>query len=143
MNLFGKYYSWLSVGIFAALVLVVAYYIGTRTGKGKATAAASEAQKKEFKKSALTYDLSQYSTWADNLYTAMFGINDEDAIYAVFSKLRTKSDLLQLISAFGSRRIQFTVGSNTLTEWIYNRLDKSEQAKINEILARNDIQFEF
>jgi hypothetical protein len=144
MNLFGKYYSWFSVSIITAIILVVAYYLGNRTGKGKAAAADSEALQKELDNSQLTYEPSQYTSWADKLFVAMNGFtDDEEAIYSVIAKLRTKSDLLQLIKSFGSKRIQFTLGDSNLNQFFANRLESSEIAKINDILSRNSISYEF
>ena len=144
MNLFGKYYSWVSVSIITAIILVVAYYLGSRTGKGKAVAADSEALQKELNTNQLTYDLSQYQAMSDSLFVAMNGFgDDEEAIYAIISKLRNKSDLLQLLKSFGSKRIQFTLGDSNLNQFFANRLNASEIAKINDILKRNNIQYEF
>lgn len=144
MNLFGKYYSWVTVAIIVTVILLISYYLGSRTGKGKAVSSASEALDSEMNKSQLTYELSQYSAMADNLDTAMFTVNDDEvAIYAVFSKLRNKSDLLQLIKAFGERRMQFNVGGTNLNKWITTKLTAAEIAEVNDILARNSIQYEF
>lgn len=144
MNILGKQYSWTTAGILAALVLVAAYYIGTRTGKGKSLSANSEALDKELKNGSLTYDLSQYGSLADKLETAMFPLNDdEDAVYSVMSKLRSKSDVLQLIKSFGERRLQFTWGGSTLNFWINYKLNNSEIKKINSLLSDAGINYEF
>lgn len=142
MNLFGKQYSWMSVGIFAALILLVSYYIGTRTGKGKAGAADVEAMKKEISAGALTYEKTQYETFAQRLYMALYDLfSDEEEVLAVFTKMRTKSDVLQLITTFGKRGTWIQLGEKTLPEWLYFK--NADVSKINEILQRNAIQFEF
>ena len=129
-------------GIFALVTLIVMYYLGSRSGKAKNTG--TKGFKDEITKNALTYDLSQYSGFADRLESAMFGFtDDEEAVYDVFSKLRNKSDLLQLINIFGSRRIMTTIGGSSLPIWINNRLDKSEIQRVNEILSRNNIDYTF
>ncbi len=144
MNLFGKYYSWVSVVAVIAIILVIAYYIGTRTGKGKAGAANDEALKKELNQGTLSFEQSQYVAMADRLSTSMSGFtDDEDAVFSVISKLRTKSDVLNLIKSFGTRRPSFSIGTASLNEWFYLRLDESEIAKINEILSRNSIDYQF
>jgi hypothetical protein len=144
MEVYGKYYSWTSVAIIVAIILVIAYYLGNRTGKGKAVSADTEALKKEIQKSELSYDQTTYEALADKLETAMYGYTDDEAaVYAVFAKLRNKSDLLQLITSFGERRIIFTWGNSNLNKWINNRLDASEIAKVNDILARNNITYNF
>jgi hypothetical protein len=129
-------------GIFALLTLVVAYYFGSRTGKGKGTAA--NPFESEYSNTQLTYELSQYSAFADRLQAAMQGLaDDEESIYSVLSKLRTKTDLFQLMKSFGNRRIPFTIGSADLSAWLNYRLSKKELNKANEILSRNNIDYQF
>jgi hypothetical protein len=144
VNLFGNSYSLLSLGIFGFLVILAAYYLGGRTGKGKSLSANSDALNKELNNQALTYEMSQYIALADKLESSMSGFSDdEQGIYAVFSKLRNKSDLLQLIKSFGSRRPSFSLGTGPLNTWLNMRLEDSEIAQINDILSRNNIQYEF
>lgn len=134
----------LNWGIFALVVLVLFYFFGTRSGKAKKAAATDGSYKAETAGKNLSYDLSQFATFADKLESAMFGFTDrEETIYSVFTKLRTKSDLFQLITTFGTRRIIFSFGSADLPTWINTRLDQSEIHKINEILNRNNIDFQF
>lgn len=132
----------LNWGIFALVVLVLFYFFGTRSGKAKK--AGNNSVSGEISKANLTYQISQYVSFADRLETAMFGFtDDEEAIFDVFSKMRNKSDLLQLITTFGNRRPIFNFGSASLAVWINNRLDKSEIQRVNEILARNNIDYQF
>lgn len=133
----------LSWGVFALVVFIVFYYFGSRTGKRKQTQAA-DPYKTGTTANALTYDLANYASLADRLESAMYGFtDDEEAIYAVFSKLRNQSDLYQLITAFGSRRPIWHIGTADLATWLNTRLDTPEIQKINEILARNNISFQF
>lgn len=130
----------MQIGIFAVIAVILAYIFGSRWGKSKAVSALES----EIESSQLTYDLSQYSTLADRLETAMFRFNDdEDAIYAVFAKCRNKSDVLQLISSFGTRRMLVTIGKSNLTTWLYYKLSDKEIQHINEILTRNNINYQF
>lgn len=140
-ELFKKYPA-IGLGAFALIAFVVAYFFGNKTGKA---ATPTDTELKEAQKSTpLTYELSQYATLADRLETAMYGAtDDEDAVYSVFSKLRNRADLLQLISSFGKRRIFLTIGDSNLSTWIYHRLNKSEVEKVNEILSRNAIDYQF
>lgn len=142
MNLFGKYYNWVSVTVITAIILVVAYYLGSRTGKGKAGAADIEALKKEISAGALTYEKTQYETFSQRLFIALYDLfSDEEEVLAVFTKMRTKSDVLQLITTFGKRGSWIQLGEKTLPEWLYFK--SFDVSKINDILQRNAIQFEF
>lgn len=132
----------LNWGIFALIAIIVLYYFGSRAGKAKN--ADNKSISGEISKSQLTYEPSQYISFADRLQTAMFGFtDDEEAVYDVFSKMRNKSDLLQLITTFGNRRLIWTIGTAGLSVWINTRLSSSEIQRINEILARNNINYSF
>ena len=80
----------------------------------------------------------QINTLADKLHTAMSGMGtDEDAIFAVFNSLNTRSDLLQLIKTFGYR------DGETLQEWLVDDLSTSDISHINSILASRNINYIF
>lgn len=144
MNIYGKYYPWFGAAIFIAIVLAVAYYIGTRTGKAKSESKEEDVLNKAIQKGELSFDQTTFVSLADKLENSMYGYgDDEETIYSVFTKLRTKSDVLQLIKTFGNRRIIFTIGSSNLNQWLNNRLDVSELAKVNDILSRNSIDYQF
>lgn len=129
-------------GVFGFIVLVVAYYLGSRTGKAKTSG--NNSISGEISKSALSYDLSQYVSFADRLQAAMYGFtDDEDAVYDVFSKMQTKSDVLQLITTFGNRRPIWHFGTTGLPIWINTFFAGSEIQHINEILAKNNIDYQF
>lgn len=139
-----KLYPWLGPSIFVAIVLAVAYYIGTRTGKAKKDNKEEAILDKEIVKNQLSFDQTTYVGLADKLESAMYGYtDDEQAVYSVFTKLANKSDLLQLIKTFGERRMTFYIGGSNLNQWINNRLDVGEIAKINDILSRNNIDYQF
>lgn len=80
----------------------------------------------------------QINTLADKLHAAMAGMGtDEDAIFAVFNSLNTRSDLLQLIKTFGYR------DGETLQEWLADDLSTSDISHINSILASRNINYIF
>jgi hypothetical protein len=145
MNLFGYRISWFAVGIFGLIVLVLAYYLGGRTGKAKNQNADAKAIAKDIDQSALSYETSQYDAWAQKIFIALYDLfKDQDAVYSVFSKMRTKSDVLQLIHVFGVKKNLFwAFDGKTLPEWIYQRLNEDEINKINDILKRNNIDYQF
>lgn len=139
-----KYLPWLKALGVIVLALVIAYYVGTRTGKAKKESEADDIIKREIDKSAVSFEQTQYSAFADKLESAMTGFgDDEKSVYAIFGKLNNKSDVLSLIKAFGQRRQSFTVGGANLITWINNRLDSSEIAEINDILSRKGIDYQF
>ena len=145
MKIAGKEISTTTFGIFAAVVLVIAYYIGSRTGKSKAKAGAGDQLAKDITGSELTYDKSQYSIYADGIWTAINGVFvDDSAINTLMGKMRTKSDVLQLITTFGNRSLlPFGIGGGTLPEWIYQRLNAKEIGEVNDIMYRNNITYTF
>lgn len=136
---------WVYGGALALVALIVAYYFGSRTGKAKSTVL-NEAQNaaNEINSKGLTYELSTYDALANKFYeTIWMGVFiDEQAVYSIFSQLRSKDDVLQLIKAFGSRGI-LNISKNTFTEWLYQAMSFSEIEQINSILARNHIDYKF
>ena len=133
-----------SFGILGFFVLIAAYYLGSRTGKSKAATASVDELTKGISKSELTYEENQYGLWADRIYDITSGIwNDEETLYAIFAKMRNNSDLMQLIKTFGSRGGFIHGGSFTLQEWLWSDLTKVEVAKVNDILQRNNITYQF
>ena len=134
----------MQIGIFALVVVVVAYIFGSRKGTGLSLNSSAAELDKEMKKNPLPYEPSQYAVFADRLEAAMFPLADnEEAVFSVFANMRTRSDVLQTITAFGKRRIQFTIGSSSLSTWISRKLTNKEVQNINEILSRNDIDYKF
>jgi len=95
----------------------------------------------------LTYPLSNYNNFADQLQSAMFDAGtDEDTIYNVFRKLKNPKDLLQLIKAFGIRTYYWfgwPQGNYNLAQWIQEELKQGEKDKINDILRANNINYFF
>jgi len=59
----------------------------------------------------------------------------------MFGKLRTNSDVLQLIKSFGERG-DF-IYKEGLTKWLASELNETEIAKVNDILKRNNITYQF
>ena len=145
MNIAGKNINVTTFGILGFIVLLVAYYIGSRTGKAKTTAADIDAMTKDINSSDLTFDISQYVSLADRVYICVYGITeDEEGLYVVFAKMRTNSDVLQLIKSFGKRSGGFDFWyEKSLSEWLASDLNNVEIAKINDILKRNNITFQF
>jgi hypothetical protein len=95
----------------------------------------------------LSYLATEYDIKADSLETALFnngwyGI-DEETVYAVFSSMNNQADLLQLITAFGNRRMQFQLFGQPLAQWIQGYCSPTEKAQINTILSSKNITTKF
>lgn len=86
----------------------------------------------------ITITQDQFSTYAGKLYKAFKGWGtDEDAVYAVFKEMNSRSDVQQLIKTFGIK------DSKTLTEWMYDELSQTDIEHINAILASKSINYKF
>lgn len=100
---------------------------------------------------ALTYPLSQYKIFADQIHASFNGSGtDENAIYQVFKKMETTSDTLQLIKSFGTRTAENSGGfmgfgefSGNLAAHLSNELDTDERDEINRILGNKGITVNF
>ena len=105
----------------------------------------SELEKAAKKKPA-TYPASQYKTFANIIETAGFDIGtDEDAIYSTFRKLKSNTDYLMLLIAWGkpNRTVyEWGVGREmTLPQYIRWEMDDSEVKKVNDILQSKGITY--
>lgn len=86
----------------------------------------------------LTYKESEYKQFADRLFNAMDGVGtNEQAIYDVFGKMKTKADVLKLIAVYGVK------DDETLSQWLYGDLSTSEIATVNNILSTQQIDYQF
>ena len=93
---------------------------------------------KEIKADDITLTQVQLNACASKLYAAMKGAGtNEKKIYEVFEMMKTRSDVLQLIKTFGIKD-----GEN-LNEWLLDDCSASEISHINEILATNNINYQF
>jgi hypothetical protein len=97
---------------------------------------------------AATYPPSQYSTWANQLETAMEDVGtDEDTIKSIFKNLQNNTDYLKLYTAFGSR--EYSGGWTPdmfgedwdLGQWLVEELDSSEITEINNDLSSKGITY--
>ena len=92
----------------------------------------------EIKDGDVTLTPSELSNMADRLHAAMAGLGtDEEAVYAVFRQLRTRSDLMALVKAFGIRK------GESLSQWLTGDLSRKEIEKVNAILVNNRINYSF
>jgi len=95
--------------------------------------------KEQAKKTPLSYPLSVYDTYAQDLYGAMYRLGtDEDTIYRIMGYMKNDADVLQLIKAFGVRKAgagQMFAGNGTLNEFFSDELDSTDIGIINKTLA--------
>lgn len=123
--------------IIAIVILIVVKYKGALTDAIKNRQLA-DALNEEIDPDTITLTQTQLNTFASSLYAAMKGWGtDEEKIYSVFRSMGSRSDVLQLIKTYGVKD-----GEN-LSEWLYDDLTAKEIDKINNILANNNINYQF
>lgn len=128
-----------------------AYLIYKVFKKGKDILKPDEAKKdvKELEKAGqiASYMDAQYIGFADAIYAARAGNNifgtDEDAIYAVFMRMKNDLDIAKLITAFGVRRLSYSFQESTLGGFLKDDLDSEEIDTINTILKKKGISYQF
>ena len=98
----------------------------------------------------LTYPLIQYTLIANSIEVGLEPYNDdEEAVYNAFKKIKNNDDLLQTMTAFGTRKATpLGIGmiggyEGTLSEWITFNLTPSEVQHINQILQSNGVTISF
>lgn len=123
------------------LLIIIAVVVIIVVKRKKATKEQDDYIKdveKQIDKNDLSYANSEYTQMANKLYSAMKGIGtNENAIYDVFSQLETESDVRKLISTYGSK------DGMTLQQWLIDDLSNRELQKVNDILAKNNIDYSF
>lgn len=96
---------------------------------------------------SLSYSLYTYKSDAEILKNAMGRLGtDEDAIYRVFSKMNNDLDVSELFKQFGTHLYAISPINFQyldLNGWISEELDNKEIAKLNDILAKNNITYKF
>jgi len=90
---------------------------------------------------------SAYKGYADSIYAArsannLFG-TDEDAIYSVFKRMNNDLDVAKLITAFGQRRLSFSLNSANLGGFLTDELDTTELGIVNSGLRSKGIKYQF
>ena len=128
--------------IIKIIVIIIAVVVGYRYLKKYLKARKNRnvlnQLDKDINVNYLSYPLSYFGLWATDIYNAMEGIGtNEQVIYTVFGKLRTKDDVLQLITAFGVKDEQ------TLNQWIADDLSDGERETLNRLLTDKNINYQF
>ena len=146
--------SWAKGVISIAVVAGIGYVLYKLSKKLNPESQRQEAENKDVeseiqqsvKKHPLSYPLSQYKSWANQIEVAGFGLGtDEEAIYSIFKKLKNDSDYLALQQAWGKptrKTYDWAVPLDyTLSQFLRYELSDSEISKLNYILASKGIKY--
>ena len=124
--------------ILLIIITVVVIFVVKRKNATREQDEYIKDVEKQIDKSDLSYSNSEYTQLCNKLYSAMKGIGtNENAIYDVFSQMQSESDVRKLISMYGSK------DGMTLQQWLIDDLSNRELQKVNDILAKNNINFSF
>ena len=151
MDFFKKLPIWGQIAVLLVAVFVVYKLIKKVTTPTppppSPQPAGDDLQKLEQSGVKTSFPNSQYSAWSEKLQYALNYLNtDETAVYSIFNTLKNQADLLKLIQTFGSRKIEmfpFVFQTSTLSEAIQSQMDEDEITKLNGILAKKGINFNF
>lgn len=136
-----KYGGYALLVLLVVIVIVAIYKIAKGFLSDELTAAQQEHINE---KEIVTQEVSVPKTEMNNLVAklkAAFGSfgwgTDEDAVYAVFEQMNSRSDVLSLVNAFS------VYEGHTLGEWMNKELSLKELAHVQEILATKGITYTF
>lgn len=134
--------KWVLWGLAAVVVIVIIYYFWSGSAKRKDTKSSNDVVdkvNKEIDPKQLTISDQQALSMASTLHSAMTSWwgTDEQAIYDVFSKCYTRSDVLKVVGAFGVK------DGEDLSAWLRGDLDKDEMKVLNDLLTNKGINYQF
>lgn len=125
------------ISIIATVIVIVVIIIVSANKKAKANKVQQDKIRDieaEIVPDKLSYTESQYSSMADTIDNAIGTFSDdEEAIYEVFMRMQTNSDVLKLQEAFGIR------SGYDLFTILHRNLNNDEIQKINSFLAQRNI----
>ena len=102
---------------------------------------------KKSKSKAPTYTATQYKIYADNLFDAFVGPGtDETRVRAVFSAMKSDTDVLELIKGYGTRDggAYWYSPKMTLVEQVpYDLTDSEIATYVNAPLIANGVSYRF
>lgn len=134
----GKLITWIIVIIIILVIILIVYRQIKKTIQNKQDKDLVRESDQAIVQNALTYTEADYKAMADKLYIAMKGLGtDEEAIYEVIGRLRTRSDWYALIKAFGVRKSGGFSGN--LVQWLVDELDEDERKRVNDMLAKFNV----
>jgi len=121
------------------------------------TQKALEQESKNYSKSQqLTYPISNYAGFADQIFAAFqntinpFDVVDEQDIFDIYAKMKNDLDINQLTKSFGKRRVPTAVPfvglalpDVDLYTWINEALTATEKNKLNASLTAKGIKYQY
>lgn len=133
-------YGLIAGGIYLGYKLISYFTSGNTPAQ-----AATEVNKLQKSGVKQTYPDSNYSQWANAIYSAGFNTlgTDEQTIYDIFKKMMNDLDVAKLIVAFGEQRVEFSFQELPLGAWLRTELSASEMNVINNIFATRNIKYRF
>lgn len=138
----GKLIRKVVIGLFILIFVIIMFFV--INGAIKKSKSDKENKEKiqqyesEIQNDKLSFSNSEYQSMADKVYKAVKGVGtDEDAIFEVFQRIRTNSDVLKLKSVFGVR------DGMDLDEWIQDDLSDEDIDQINGYLRQRNISITF
>ena len=125
------------VSIILTVVILLYFFVKSKIKKS-AVDKIQQAKVEEFETEVITdklsFPLSEYNNMAQKIEDSKgFFNDDEEAVYEVFQRLKTNSDVLKLQEVFGIR------DDKDLFGYLRNFLNNDELQKINDILAQRNI----
>lgn len=129
--------------VIVIIVLFIAYTQYKKWQKTKKSKEFTSQADKEIVAETQTFSESDYKAMADKLEQAMKGLGtDNDAVLQVLASLKTKSDWLSLVSAFGIRESGVWPGnfSGNLIEWLSDELGGGARQRVNFVLQKFGVQ---
>ena len=105
----------------------------------------------EIAKAPASLTPAQINTFVSQLKEALGGWKtDEETVYHVFDQIKNESDILSLMKAYGTQKIDYPIGSftGTLSQTIAHDMDRSSMLHksindINENLKKKNIKTQF
>ena len=127
-----------AVLVVVVIVIVVVVKYGKKFKEWVNEKLQSKELEKEIETNETSFSPTQLNAYATTLFYAMEGVGtNEEKIYSVFEQMKTRSDILALIQAYGIK------DSMNLNQWISSELTSRELKKLNEIIANNSIDYQF
>lgn len=127
------------IGLIMTFLVILTIVIINKTKKNKIDKQNQQIidqLESEIKIEKLSYPTSEYENMASKIYDSLgyFQNDDEEAVYGVFMRMKTNSDVIKLQEVFGTR-----ASGNDLFSFITKHLNNTEIQKINTILAQRNI----
>lgn len=129
--------------VLGIVILFVIYKYGSEFKARLASKKVIKAGELEIVENAATFNNSDYLAMADKLYTAMNGAGtDNESVLQTVSSLKTKTDWLKLVEAYGVRKSDslFSSFQGNLIQWLSDELSGKDRQQVNYSLSRFNIQ---